>query len=208
MHVVCLHPSVDEVAAFEAAAPAGMFLSHHPEPRLARRARTMPGGVPAAELALRLGRLAPAADAVLVTDDLLEVPGGVAADAAGALLARAVARRAGGRSVEVLFTDPALEPLLARRWRRLPGAGLVRCTQVGGAARARAAGTAELHDALVGDAVRRSLAKIVVLAEPAMRGVPPVPGTELIAAAPAALAELARRSGLPLSGRGRGAFGT
>lgn len=172
MRVSCLHTSVASIAAYEAAAPAGMHLTHHLRTDLEHRART--SGVDARlteEVRRHLDRISAGNDAVLLTSLHLArtADPGMAADR---LLAEELASRAPGKDVDVLYSDPDDAFAVGRLFGATSGANSVRLVALPKAHERLKLGDFTGHDRIVQDVINASAADLIVLANPEMaRGV-------------------------------------
>ncbi len=168
MRVSCLHTSVASIAAYEAAAPAGMRLTHHLRTDLEHRART--SGVDdglAEEVRFHLKRIGAGNDAVLLTSLHLAraADPGLAADR---LLAEELASCAPGKDAEVLYADPDDAFAVGRLFGAISGAATVRLVALPKAHDRLKLGDISGHDKVVQAAINASTADLIVLANPEM----------------------------------------
>ncbi|MSU88375.1 hypothetical protein GE300_01935 [Rhodobacteraceae bacterium 2CG4] len=193
LRVSCLHTSLASIAAYEAAAPKGMRLTHHLRTDLEHRARTagIDDGL-AEELRMHLQRIGAGNDAVLLTSlHLARAAGpGLAADV---LLAEELAARAQGKHVDVLHSDPADTFAVGRLFGATVGAASVRLIAVPDAHQRLLAGDRIGHDRAIRDAIGNSTADLVVLANPQMAQVAS-PGSRVFSAPRVALRRIAERA--------------
>lgn len=166
MRVSCLHTSLESIAAYEAAAPKGMQLTHHLRADLEARVRAsgLDEGL-TAEIQMHLDRISAGSDAVLLTSMHLAraVAPGAAADT---LLAEELSQAARGQTVDVLYTHPEDAFAVGRLFGAVEGATSVRLVALSEAHERLASGDRTGHDLLVRRAIEASDAGLVVLANP------------------------------------------
>lgn len=166
MRVSCLHTSPESIAAYEAAAPKGMQLTHHLRADLEARVRAsgLDEGL-TTEIRMHLDRISPGSDAVLLTSLHLAraaTPG----TAADTLLAEELSQAALGQSVDVIYTDPDDAFAVGRLFGAVEGASSVRLVPLSEAHEKLVSGDRTGHDLLVRRAIETSDARLIVLANP------------------------------------------
>ncbi|NNU81230.1 hypothetical protein HMH01_12365 [Halovulum dunhuangense] len=201
MRISLLHMSDKNIPYYEAAAPAGVFLTHFVRSDILYRAMTQPGPGVAGETGLYMRRIMAGADAALITCSLLSGIAGPEVNSADRLLADLVAEEAAGLRVDVLFTTLVAEDAIRALFTRERTGADIRVVPVHEARDHFVAGDIDRHDALARAAIAASDAdRIVLLQGPLAAAAPQDP--RVIRGPEAALARLASLSAAPLPLRG------
>jgi hypothetical protein len=169
MRISCLHTNAENISYFEAAAPAGVTLTHFLRPELCLRAGT-PGTAEGlgAEVGAQLQKMRDGADAVLTASTALAPHAAPPAWSADALLIQALTERGAGRRVEVFHANPLAEVAVTALYGAIPGTASLSITRLPDAWEAACHGDLAAHARQLRDAIDRSDAELIALVQPAM----------------------------------------